>query len=81
MAEYKTLLWQEKEKIGYLALNQPPANAMTTDFFLELNDLSTNIIPNSNVTALIVYGNGRHFSSGADLDELIFMINKNASFF
>ncbi|MCD4681888.1 MAG: enoyl-CoA hydratase/isomerase family protein [Bacteroidales bacterium] len=80
MAKYKTLLWQEQKKIGHLVLNRPPANAMTTEFFLELNDLSTNIIPNSNVKAVIVYGDGRHFSSGADLDELITTIYNHTRF-
>jgi len=76
---FRNFSWEIQNNIGYMALNKPPANVMTTDFFLELNDLTNNTIQNSNLKAIIICGNGRHFSSGADLDELISTINKNVS--
>jgi len=75
MANHKTISWEIKNEVGHLVLNQPPANELTSDFFLEFNDLVLNIIPRSNVKAVLVYGKGRHFSSGANLDELITGIN------
>jgi enoyl-CoA hydratase/carnithine racemase len=62
----KTILWKIENNIGHLILDQPPANTMTQLFFNELGILTKEIIPESNVKALIIYGNGRHFSSGAD---------------
>ncbi len=67
---YRTLDWKVKEGIGYLILNQPPANAMTLEFFRELDDMVKSIKTLAELTGIIVTGNGRHFSSGAELDEL-----------
>jgi enoyl-CoA hydratase/carnithine racemase len=62
----KTINWKLESNIGHLILNQPPANTMTRLFFDELSLLTKEIIPQSSAKALIIYGNGRHFSSGAD---------------
>lgn len=77
MAINKTISWEIVKDVGHLVLNQPPANELTTDFFLEFNDLVLNIIPVSNLKAVLIYGQGRHFSSGANLDELTTGINEN----
>jgi enoyl-CoA hydratase/carnithine racemase len=62
----KTISWKIENDIGHLVMNQPPANTMTRHFFDELNVLTRNVIPDSDIKALIIYGHGRHFSSGAD---------------
>jgi enoyl-CoA hydratase/carnithine racemase len=62
----KTIHWKIENGIGHLILNQPPANTMTRLFFDELGTLTREIIPQSTLKGLIVYGSGRHFSSGAD---------------
>ena len=67
----ETINWKIENDIGHLMLNQPPANIMTPLFFDELSTLTRKIIPQSAIKALIVYGNGRHFSSGADPYELM----------
>jgi enoyl-CoA hydratase/carnithine racemase len=67
----KTINWKIEHDIGHLMLDQPPANIMTPLFFNELNILTRKIIPQSSIKALIIYGNGRHFSSGADPYELM----------
>jgi enoyl-CoA hydratase/carnithine racemase len=66
----KTIHWKTENNIGHLVLNQPPANTMSRLFFDELGILTRDIIPQSAIKALIIYGNGRHFSSGADHYEL-----------
>ena len=66
----ETIVWKIEDEIGHLVLNQPPANTMTQRFFEEFNFLMGSIIPESNVKAIIVYGNGRYFSVGADRNEL-----------
>jgi len=62
----KATNWKIEHDIGHLVLNQPPANMMTRLFFDELRLLTKEIIPQSAIKALIIYGNGRHFSAGAD---------------
>lgn len=74
LTTYSTLQWIVKNETGHLIFDQPPANAMTAAFFTELNDLSKNEISRSGVKAIIIYANGRHFSSGAALDELYDMV-------
>jgi enoyl-CoA hydratase len=62
----KTIAWKIEHDIGHLMLNQPPANTMTWLFFDELSIITHEIIPQSDIKAIVVYGSGRHFSSGAD---------------
>lgn len=66
----KTIDWKIENEIGHLVLNQPPANTMTRLFFGELSTVTGLIIPGAAIKALIIYGNGRHFSSGADHSDL-----------
>jgi enoyl-CoA hydratase/carnithine racemase len=68
---FKTLNWKLSEGIGFLELRQPPSNRMDRIFFDELHDLTTRVIPSEMPAALIIYGSGRHFSSGADIDDLL----------
>ncbi|MFH0866193.1 MAG: enoyl-CoA hydratase/isomerase family protein [Bacteroidota bacterium] len=70
MKEYKTILWKVEEGIGHLVLNQPPSNHMTKAFFDELRHLTQKVILKSNAKAILVYGSGRHFSSGVELQDL-----------
>jgi enoyl-CoA hydratase/carnithine racemase len=73
----RTLNWKIENCIGHLVLNQPPANTMTRLFFEELSELTGSLIPNSSFKALLIYGKGRHFSSGADHFDLRTRINKS----
>jgi enoyl-CoA hydratase/carnithine racemase len=75
---YKSLDWSIKEDIGYLVLNQPPANAMTLTFFDDLYDLTEKLKKPESLKGIIVSGTGRHFSSGADLKELTQKINNKS---
>jgi enoyl-CoA hydratase len=66
----KTINWKIENEIGHLMLNQPPANTMSRMLFDELRGITQNLIEQSAIKAIIIYGNGRHFSSGADPEEL-----------
>jgi enoyl-CoA hydratase/carnithine racemase len=74
---FKTITWKIEKEIGHLVLNQPPANTMTRIFFDELGRITQKVIVQSAIKAIIIYGNGRHFSSGADPDELTRQIMNN----
>jgi enoyl-CoA hydratase/carnithine racemase len=76
---YKTINWKIENSIGHLMLNQPPANTMTQLFFDELKILIRETIPQTDIKALLIYGSGRHFSSGAEPFELKKRIIKNLS--
>jgi enoyl-CoA hydratase/carnithine racemase len=63
--------WTVEDEIGWLMLDKPPSNTMTMDFFSELKQLVTGFRDMPSLKAVIIYGNGRHFSAGADINELL----------
>jgi len=75
---YNKVKWSIEDGIGYLVLSQPPANAMTLDFFGEIDELTRKIKTIKGLKGIIIRGQGRHFSSGADLNELTDSINEKS---
>jgi enoyl-CoA hydratase/carnithine racemase len=75
--QLKTISWKIENDLGFITLDQPPANIMNTRFFDEFAFATERIIPSSSVKALIISGNGRHFSAGADTEELQSRIQNN----
>jgi enoyl-CoA hydratase len=73
----KTIDWKIEDDIGHLILDQPPANTMTRLFFDELTIITSKIVAQAAIKAIIIYGNGRHFSSGADPYEIKNRIMEN----
>ena len=67
----KKIIWEIRDDIGYLTLTDTPENRMDSRFFKELQTITTEIIPKSNISAIIISGASRHFSSGADLEDLL----------
>lgn len=66
-----TLQWTIEQGIGRLMLNQPPSNTMTMEFFQEMQVMVHEISMMHGLKAIIISGNGRHYSSGADIAELL----------
>jgi len=65
------LQWTLDGGIGRLTLNQPPSNTMTLEFFNAFRTLMETLPRTQGLKAVIVSGRGRHFSSGANVDELL----------
>lgn len=74
---FKVLSWHIKDDIGFLQLNNPPSNQMGSQFFEEFYWWRTEIVEKAHIKALIIYGNGRHFSSGAVIDDLLGIISRS----
>jgi len=66
-----TLSFNLTDGIGLLELNQPPANRMNAEFFREFDELVDEMKVMKGMEAIIISSKGRHFSSGADLEELL----------
>ncbi|MGA3012739.1 MAG: enoyl-CoA hydratase/isomerase family protein [Bacteroidales bacterium] len=66
-----TINFSLADGIGHIELNQPPANQMTSEFFTEFNELVDYLRILKGLNALVISGRGRHFSSGANLEELL----------
>ncbi len=74
---YKTLTYQVKDNIARLEICNPPQNTMRLEFFDELLDVCEKQIKKENFSGLIITSAGRHFSSGADVNELTMLIKNN----
>ena len=77
--EYKTVLFEFNDGIGHMIMNRPPSNIMTVEFFMELGLLVEEIKMMTELKALVISGQGRHFSAGAELDELISLVSDENS--
>ncbi|MBD3239732.1 MAG: enoyl-CoA hydratase [Chitinivibrionales bacterium] len=73
------LVFERDADVGHLRLNAPPRNEMGRAFFEELSRLCRDELPNAPIAGLVVYGSGRHFSSGADVAELRSMVTAQRS--
>ena len=73
--QYRTILFDFTDGIGHIVINQPPSNMMTLEFFSELGMVVEEMKNMKELKAIVISGQGRHFSSGAQVDELLNLIN------
>jgi len=64
--------------IGLMEIKNPPQNYLERPDFIEINKLI--IFVEGGIKALIIYGSGRHFSAGADLDSIKEQIRDSNAF-
>src|SRR5690625_1412364 len=64
------LTLQMKNHVGVLTINSPPANALSTSLLTDLEKQLDAIENNSSIKAVILKGEGRFFSAGADIKEI-----------
>ncbi|MBO8180058.1 MAG: enoyl-CoA hydratase/isomerase family protein [Archaeoglobus sp.] len=68
----KNLKYEGKEKVGIITLNRPETrNALSLELLQELEDLIGKISRERRVRVVVVKGEGKAFSSGHDLKEII----------
>ena len=68
--------YREQDGVGFLQLDDPPKNTLNRQAFHEMRRLTRDVLPGAEIRGLIVHGSGRHFSCGADLDELLALLAK-----
>ena len=67
MPIYQHWILKTDERIATLTLNRPEwNNSITTEVLRELNGITTVLAGDIDISAVILRGEGRHFSSGAD---------------
>jgi enoyl-CoA hydratase/carnithine racemase len=59
---------------GFVCLNAPPRNTLNRACFEALHVLWLEEIPRHRLGGIVVHGSGRHFSAGADTEELRVLI-------
>lgn len=60
---------QKQEGIAVATINRPPANALARSLILEINELLNTVENDDDVRVIIIRGEGRFFSAGADIKE------------
>lgn len=78
--EMNTICFEVSDDIGYVLINDPPANKMTIEFLEEFMILVRDYIALAKIKGIIIYGKGRHYSSGADVNQLKEIVGKGCKF-
>ncbi len=69
--KYKSLQFFVEYGIAHIVLDNPPGNPTSLRFFDELLDICETHLRQERFKGLIIQSGGRHFSSGAVIDELL----------
>ncbi|MHA6252084.1 enoyl-CoA hydratase [Oceanobacillus sp. CAU 1775] len=64
-----TLNKEVKNNVAYLTIQSPPANALSSQIIKDIDKELTEIEANPEVKAVVLHGEGRFFSAGADIKE------------
>ena len=68
--DYECIIYEKKDQIGLIQLNRPKVlNAMNRQLWIEMQDALEIARQDKTIKALIFTGNGRAFSTGADLKD------------
>ncbi|MCU9614142.1 enoyl-CoA hydratase [Caldibacillus lycopersici] len=63
------LKWRLESKTAIITINRPPANALSNSLLHELDGLLSELENNTDVRVIVLHGEGRFFSAGADIKE------------
>ena len=63
------LSWTVENHVAKVTINRPPANALSRALILEVNELLDAVEHDDSVRVVVLHGEGRFFSAGADIKE------------
>lgn len=63
------LKWSNLDNIATITIDRPPANALSSGILRELSAVLDEIEPNHEAKVIVIHGEGRFFSAGADIKE------------
>lgn len=58
-----------EDRVAVLTINKPPANALSSALIQEISSIFNELEHDENVRAIVLKGDGRFFSAGADIKE------------
>jgi len=73
----ETVAYDVKDKVAILTIQSPPANALSRSLLNDLNQRLDLIEQESNVKAVILRGEGKFFSAGANIKEFTDLQNES----
>lgn len=65
----KTLHVYEENQVAYVSISRPPANALASELLDDLSAMFDSIEQKDDVRVVVLYGEGKFFSAGADIKE------------
>ncbi|GLB58432.1 enoyl-CoA hydratase [Cytobacillus sp. NCCP-133] len=63
------LKWSHQDMVATITIERPPANALSSGLLKELSSVLDEIEPNDDIRIVLIHGEGRFFSAGADIKE------------
>ncbi|WP_373893001.1 enoyl-CoA hydratase [Virgibacillus natechei] len=63
------ITYESKDSVAYLTIQSPPANALSSTLLNELDEQLDSIEKDTTIKAVVVKGEGKFFSAGADIKE------------
>ena len=63
------LKWSSQDRIASITIARPPANALSSGLLKELKAVLDEIENNQAINVVLIHGEGRFFSAGADIKE------------
>jgi len=63
------LKWSHQDGIATITIARPPANALSSGLLRELSAVLDEMEPNRDIRVIVIHGEGRFFSAGADIKE------------
>lgn len=67
---YRFINLEVSDRIAIVSLNNPPANRLSHHLLGELDNVIQALSENNKIKAIILCGNGKSFSCGADIEEM-----------
>ena len=74
------LSWSLEDQVAVILLQRPPANALSQGLLRELSGVMDELAVNDQVKVVLVHGDGRFFSAGADIKEFTDIEKKEGCF-
>ncbi|WP_335872890.1 enoyl-CoA hydratase [Bacillus sp. 2205SS5-2] len=67
-----------ENQVAYITIGRPPANALSSGLIQEISQVMDDVEFDDNVSVLLLHGEGRFFSAGADIKEFTTVKNGTA---
>lgn len=77
--EMEYLKWSREDKTAMISICHPPANALCRKLIWELSGVLDEIEKDDKIRAVIIHGEGRFFSAGADIKEFVNLTDMDES--
>lgn len=65
----ESISWRVEDGVAIATINRPPANALSRSLIMEVDELLNEVENNEEVRAIVLHGEGKFFSAGADIKE------------